>query len=521
MDTVLLIAHEYPRLEELRQALGEGLELWHTDSIVRGKELLSAAEVSVLVLDCTGDRKMEFDLLRWVEEYRPGVECIALVDGADFCTVYDTRRRNLFRLLKPTEPAELAERVVRTVRKVEHTSSGVWVEDPVLLRRMDRQFWGHLFSSTVPPSAEGLRLAAPPASFRYREGQQALCVLFCLRRWHQELPPRALDDHRFAARNLAQRTLLRGRSGCFFPWKKDMLVVLLYGPDFPQEEQLLRSCTGVVDGCARWFGCDVSCYFGVPCLAYEVPGQARRLLRGDMDNVTNARAVLSLTQVMRRKEPLSLPVLRDWMPYFIDGREEEFCRCIENYFQQAIAANNMDRAFLARFQQDFIQEIGFALKNAGVPLHDLFSGTDELMRMEKAIRYVPDMLAWVRACAARAIALAKPEQAGKTVAQRVCDYLNRRLVYPFRREELASALRLSEGHIARAFRREMGMSISEYLLAERIKLACLTIRQTGLPLTQIAEQCGFHDYPYFYKTFKKYTGLSPREYQEKKPDLEI
>lgn len=520
LSAVLLIAHEYPRLEELRRALGAQLELWHTESIVRGRELLAAAEVSVLVLDCAGDREMEYGLLRWVEEHQPQTECIALVREEDFCPIHSTRRSNLFRLLKPVEPAELAERILRTVQKVERAATGVWAEDPVLLRRVDRQFWLHLLSGTVPPSQEGLRLAAPPASLRYQEGQQALFVLFCLRRWHEELSPQVLDDHYFAARNLARRTLLRGRPGCSFNWMNETLAVILYGPDFPPEEELRRSCACIADSCARWFGCDTASYFGTPCLAHELPAQAHQLLQGDMDNVTDARAVRSLIQTVQKKEPLSLPVLRDWMPYFIDGREEEFCRCIEDYFHQAIAANNMDRAFLARFQQDFIQEIGFALKNAGVPLHDLFSGTDELLRMEKAIRYVPDMLAWVRACAGKAIALSRPEQAGKTVAQRVKDYVNHRLIYTFSREELARALQLSEGHIARAFRQETGMSISEYLARERIKLACRTIRQTGLPLTRVAEQCGFHDYPYFYKTFRKYTGMSPAEFQQK-PELEI
>lgn len=519
ISAVLLIAHEYPRLEELRRALGSGLELWHTDSIVRGRRLLAGVEVPVLVLDCGKDREMEYGLLRWVEKNQPETECIALVHDADFCPIFATRRRNLFRLLKPAGPAELAERILHTLQKVERAA--FLSSDPVLLRRVDQQFWLHLLSGTVPPGEEGLRQAAPPTSFRYQEGQRALFILLCLRRWHQELPPRVLDDHRYAARNLVRRTLLQGRPGCSFSWIRDTLAVVLYGPDLPSGEALRQSCGDISGRCAQWFGCDLSCYFGTPCLAHEVPDQARRLLQGDMDNVTGARAVLSLAQTVQKKEPLSLPVLRDWMPYFIDGREEEFCRCIEDYFRQAIAANNMDRAFLARFQQDFIQELGFALKNAGVPLHELFSGTDELLHMEQAIRYVPDMLAWVRACAKKAIDLSRPEQAGKTVAQRAQDYINHRLIYPFRREELARALRLSEGHIARAFRQETGMSISEYLARERIKLACRTIRQTGLPLNQVAEQCGFHDYPYFYKTFKKYTGLSPAEFQMEKPEIEI
>lgn len=388
---------------------------------------------------------------------------------------------------------------------------------PDKLQRMDQQFWMHLLSGTTPPSSEDLCLAAPPATLRYQEGEQALCVLFCLRRWHGQLSSGSLEYSRFGAQNLARRTLLRAQRGCSLPWKQNMLF-LLYDPQLPEEE-LRRSCIILVEECARCFGCDVSCYFGTPCQAHEVPGQVHCLVQGDMDNVSNAQAILSIAEIAHRNKPPSLPVLRDWMPYLIDGKEEEFCRCIERYFQHAIAVNNLDRSFLAQFQQDLIQEIGFALKNAGIPLHHLFSETDELLRMEKAIRYVPDMLEWVRDCVAKATALLMPDQTGKSVSQRVCDYLNRHLFYPFRREELAHALQLSEGHIARTFRKEMGMSIAEYLTKARIRFACLNIQQTGLCLAQIAERCGFYDYPSFYRAFKKYTGLSPTEYQAKKSDF--
>lgn len=513
MNAALLVAYTYPELPLLRRELSGSLDLLHTRSIVQAQTMLSDPRVSILVLDCIGDAAAEYGLLRWVETNRPDVECIAVVEVEHFCSVHDTRRRNLYRLLKPTDRAELRELILRTSHKVERVSSGEWARDPMLLRRQDRQFWEHLLSGMVPPSEEELLIAAPPTTFRYQERQTVLPVLFCLRRWHMEASPRVRDDHRFAVQILATRTLLRGRAGCFLPWMPDTLILFLYGPELPEEEDLRASCLSIVSSAALHFGCDVACYFGHPVLAHEVPRLANRLIRGDMDNVTDARAVLSLEQIDRQKEPLSLPILRDWMPYFIDGQAEEFCRCIEDYFQQAIAANNMDRAFLARFQQDFIQEVGFALKNAGIPLHDLFSGTNELAWMETAIRYVPDMLSWVRATAGRAITLMKPDQHGQTIAQRVCDYLNRRLVYPFQREDLSRALHLSEGHIARAFKQEMGMSITEYLTEQRINLACLTIQQTTLPLAQVAEQCGFHDYPYFYKTFKKRVGLSPTQYQ--------
>ena len=385
---------------------------------------------------------------------------------------------------------------------------------PVLPGREDAGFWEHLLAVTTAPEGVWPRTELPKAEFRNGE-QQALPVLLSLRRWRIAPAPATQDECVRDLRMLAARILLGERPGCVMSWRRDTLALFLYGPELPEEEELRALCAELNRQALEQFKCELSCYLGEADGAEGAATQVDLLRKGDMDNVTDTRAIRTLAQIKERKEQLSRPVLRDWMSYFIDGREEEFCRCIEDYFEQAVAANNMNRAFLAHFQQDFIQEIGFALKNSGIALHELFSEMDELLHMESAIRYLPDMVEWVRWAAGKAIRLMHPEEEGLTLVERVCKYLLHRLVYPFRREELAKALHLSEGHIARVFRAEMGMTITDYITEERIKLACRTIQQTNLTLAQVAEQCGFHDYPYFNKTFRKRVGMSPTDYQRK------
>lgn len=386
--------------------------------------------------------------------------------------------------------------------------------------RSDARFWEYLLAIDTAPEDIWPESEAPAAQFDYKGGQQALPILLSLRRWRIPPAPASQDDSVRDLRTLAEYILLGERPGCMLSWRRDTLTIVLYGPDFPSEEELHSLCEELGKITLDRFKCEIACYLGEADTAEGAAGQVDLLRKGDMDNVTDTCAIRTLAQLRRRREQLTPPVLRDWMPYFVDGKSEEFCRCIEDYFKQAVAANNMNRAFLAHFQQDFMQEVGFALKNSGVELHRLFSEMDELMRMESAIRYLPDMVEWVRYTAEKAIRLMRPEDEGKPLSQRVCDYVSHRLVYPFRREEIAQAFHLSEGHIARVFRAEMGMTITEYLTSERIKLACLKIQQTNLPLTQIAEQCGFHDYPYFYKTFRKRMGKSPTDYQQEMQDLD-
>ena len=66
--------------------------------------------------------------------------------------------------------------------------------------------------------------------------------------------------------------------------------------------------------------------------------------------------------------------------------------------------------------------------------------------------------------------------------------------------------------LSRAFREATGRSPHQYLLHRRVEAAKVLIRQ-GLPLAEVAGQCGFSDQSYFTKVFQKHTGHPPGEYR--------
>lgn len=63
------------------------------------------------------------------------------------------------------------------------------------------------------------------------------------------------------------------------------------------------------------------------------------------------------------------------------------------------------------------------------------------------------------------------------------------------------------------FKKEMGTSIIDYLLDERIHSAKQLLAEGSLSFRQIAETVGFFDYNYFSRTFKKRTGYTPGQYR--------
>ncbi len=90
-------------------------------------------------------------------------------------------------------------------------------------------------------------------------------------------------------------------------------------------------------------------------------------------------------------------------------------------------------------------------------------------------------------------------------------------VADFNVAQLLSKYNYSPDYIRQQFKITTGMHPIEFLTKCRIEKACHLIEIYGkiLPLSKIAENCGYTDYVYFSKLFKKSTQLSPMEYLKK------
>ena len=55
----------------------------------------------------------------------------------------------------------------------------------------------------------------------------------------------------------------------------------------------------------------------------------------------------------------------------------------------------------------------------------------------------------------------------------------------------------------------------EYLNFFRVESACERILKAEESITEIAFLCGFSDFSYFIKVFKKYKGVTPSQYAKK------
>jgi AraC-like DNA-binding protein len=94
-------------------------------------------------------------------------------------------------------------------------------------------------------------------------------------------------------------------------------------------------------------------------------------------------------------------------------------------------------------------------------------------------------------------------------ANRVCEYIDSHLQENIALDVLAGIAQLSVHHFARAFRQTLGIPPHNYIVQRRVEHAQQMLRNTDLPLSEIAMVAGFTDQSHLARHFRTITGVSP------------
>lgn len=79
---------------------------------------------------------------------------------------------------------------------------------------------------------------------------------------------------------------------------------------------------------------------------------------------------------------------------------------------------------------------------------------------------------------------------------------------------LAREIGVSGGYLSAVFKRETGMTVSEYIRNKRMEHAMHLLSTTNLQVQTVALHCGILDVQYFTRLFKRHTGKTPKEYRK-------
>lgn len=100
-----------------------------------------------------------------------------------------------------------------------------------------------------------------------------------------------------------------------------------------------------------------------------------------------------------------------------------------------------------------------------------------------------------------------------------CEYIRTHITESLSIGELANRTGYSEYYFSHKFKKEMGCSVNDYILKEKLEQAKLLLAGTPDSIQSISDSLAFGNRSYFYSCFQKHIGMSPSEYRKQNGKL--
>jgi len=109
-----------------------------------------------------------------------------------------------------------------------------------------------------------------------------------------------------------------------------------------------------------------------------------------------------------------------------------------------------------------------------------------------------------------------PVAAGDHIVERAVQFLMENFRRPdLQLKDVASVANVSASHLAHLLRTHVGASFVRYLTALRMEEAKRLLAETDLKVATVAGQAGYDDPTYFYRVFRRETGMTPIVYRRR------
>jgi two-component system response regulator YesN len=523
MKQLLIVDDERIAIEGIKSGVrwsdvGIG-RLLEAQSAEQAKAVFRQERVDLMLCDIEMPQGTGLELLEWVREHYPATETIFLTCHADFGYAKQAiQLGSLDYLLKPIPYPELEDAIRRAIVKLdehkrlnEFSQYGkYWVRhQPLLVER----FWLDILGQNITGTAEAIGRAAAERNIPFSDEMTFLPVFIHIRRWYKAITSRDEKIMEYAVRKSAEEVLLLSpEHGVLLTVGKGEFLVMLNGESRQAAAEALKeACERFVDACLMYFFAGVACYIGEPAQGHGMASAFTKLRKLDENNVAHDHGVFAM------RDPDAFPIghlppdMGVWSVLLEEGDRDKLLQRVEQYMGMQVTSNHLNPELLNRFIQDFHQMIYYVMQVKGVQAHQLFGDSESTELHMSATRSATDALAWIRHIVDKVLPFVAERQ--QSVVDKAKTYIRERLAEDISREDIAGHVYLNPDYLTRVFKKETGLSVSDYLMQQRLGLAAELLSSTDLPVGTIAAKVGYANFSHFSRMFKKHTGLGPVEFR--------
>lgn len=171
------------------------------------------------------------------------------------------------------------------------------------------------------------------------------------------------------------------------------------------------------------------------------------------------------------------------------------------------------RELLVALRTDLTQVVYAWLSEREIKAYALFADADMENLHRNSLYGREEMMEYAGVLVRKAVQYRQYINKSDSVTSQVCAYIDAHYREEIHREELGELVFLNTDYLSRIFRKEKGISISNYIIQKRVEEAKKLLTQSTLPINTVSLYVGYSNFSYFTKMFKDNTGYAPLEYR--------
>lgn len=493
-------------------------------SVKEAKSILEQERIDILFCDIEMPMATGIELIEWIKqelEYEP--VRILLTCHSEF--QYAQRAIQLGcsnYLLKPVDEETMKKAVLEAEERV------------LEMRRQERErlrreqkiqnmdgFWELLMASRI---GEGKKLLE--VCEEYAVLPQALCrpVLISVKHYAYRMREISMALLSFILENVIRELFegeafalvnqANGKIWMFFPesgWQKQLQERVALEKITLKKitlEKLTEKLQMVFAWMQEHYCCELSGYIGDEVSLTQWKSQCRELEQAQ-ERLAACRKVYMPEEIRSRiyiPFECSAPAKSNFLKLFSEKKYEQLLRRMQEYFEGLT------------WKQYTVASISAAVKQLDMEFERLLE-TQEAAKFQKEqialtgempnyTETIPGVLEYYERLFAQ-LRQENEEEASISLIEKVKLFVSMNISQEIGREEIASHAGMNPDYLNRLFKKETGMSLKEYIVNEKIKMACELLEQTDILVGEIGEMVGYVNFSSFSTFFKSRTGMTP------------
>ncbi len=520
--TILIVDDEVYAVEAIREMID--WKSLHIDTVLaaysmqQAQKIMGNTVVDILLCDIEMPKGSGLDLVKWVREQQIAATVIFLTSHANFSYANQAIKLETFDyVLKPADPQELQSILKRAVDKVNQDFNRLsqleiaefWQDSLV---QLCESFIARVADGRIQPDRETiLHEARRLHLYRMEFSEQFYVALIQLRA--------ETEDERIWGKGLTEYGLKNILTEVFYSDEENNLkrglpliprlterhYLLFMNARLTDGKEFVSFCRKAVSVSMQVIPSAITIYPhpAVPIEQFSAAGE--ELLKIAADNVLYDNIVYF--------QPDPQPQMRiesEWRQALSSSPDSEsLCEILE----RAARGGALTRSVLRR-----MYELVCSYVEENVP--------QESRPQELATGIIPatasldGMKDWLTGIFAK---LPQPEIQDKNEPKDVIDvvrrYICEHIGEELGRSELAALVYLNPDYLSHIFREKTGVSLVDFITAERMKKARELLKTTSLPIRDVALAVGYSNISYFSRQFKRSQGMTPLEFRRKDGNL--